>query len=368
MKLIDRYLLRSLIVPFAFCFLAFVMIYTVFDLFDNLGDFIDAKTPLIRVAQYYGILMPSVLVRIVPISLLCAVLYSLYSLTKNNELTAMRASGISLLRLMVPVVSVGFVCSLGVALINESVGPLAAFWCEKFVAQQRKFDKGVNVYVANNLALSRASQQRMWFVREFDIREYDMTGIQIIQRRPDGKSEEYKLLAETGEWIDGRWWFRQVQIQHYDEGGNPKGPPRFEISRAMTDITETPRDFLNEIKDPGQEPDMFSARELATYIRSHPEREPKALIRIEADLHSRLAMPWACLIVTLIGVPFGNQTGRKGALLGIGAVLGLFLAYYVFTLTGLWLAKQGFVPPWVGGWLPIVIFLPLGITMLIRMR
>jgi len=200
------------------------------------------------------------------------------------------------------------------------------------------------------------------------MRSFEMNGIQVIQRRPDGRSEEYKLLAKTGRWIDGRWWFSEIQTQNYDEWGNPKGPPRFELSRPMNNLTESPRDFLNEIKDPGLEPELFSARELYAYVSANPEREPRTLARITADLHSRLAMPWACLIVTLLGVPFGNQTGRKGALVGIGLVLLMFLGYYGLTLIGLWMAKESIVPAWLGGWLPNMTFLGISLVMVFRMR
>ena len=75
MKIIDRYLLRTFLVPFFYCLTAFMMIYVIFDLFDNLNDFVEGKTPLLLVVKYYLILFPSVMIRIVPISLLLAVLY-----------------------------------------------------------------------------------------------------------------------------------------------------------------------------------------------------------------------------------------------------------------------------------------------------
>ena len=79
MKLIDKYLLRTLLAPLAYCLLAFVMIFIIYDLFDNLPDFIEGHTPLPLVGKYYLILLPSVTERIVPVSLLLAVLYALIS-------------------------------------------------------------------------------------------------------------------------------------------------------------------------------------------------------------------------------------------------------------------------------------------------
>jgi lipopolysaccharide export system permease protein len=108
MKLIDKYLLKTFLAPLAYCLVAFVMVYVIYDLCSTTwATSWRARPPSALVLQYYLILMPSVLTRIVPISLLLAALYALSSLTKNNEITAMRACGISITRLMVPFISGG---------------------------------------------------------------------------------------------------------------------------------------------------------------------------------------------------------------------------------------------------------------------
>ncbi len=108
MKLIDKYILRSLFVPTAYCLLTFCMLFVLFDLFDHLSDFIDAQTPFLQIVRYYFYILPAMLVFIVPISLLLGLLYGLWQLSKNNELTAMRASGVSLMRLTIPIMLAGW--------------------------------------------------------------------------------------------------------------------------------------------------------------------------------------------------------------------------------------------------------------------
>lgn len=362
MKIIDRYLLRTFLVPFFYCLTAFMMIFVIFDLFDNLNDFIDGKTPVMLVVKYYLILLPTVLIRIVPTSLLLAVLYSLSSLTKNNELTAMRASGISIIRLMVPFLAVGLVSTLVVGLIHENIGPRAAYWCYNFVREQKKNDPA-EVYIKQDLAIKHQGTRRIWLVGEFDIRDYRMKQIEVIQQRED-TSDAMKIRAKEAQWLDGRWWFKDLVEQTYDLDGNPMGPPRFALTEEMVDLTEQPSLFLNEFKDP----EFLSSLELVDYLKTHKHREPAALARIEADLHSRLAMPWTCFIVTLLGIPFGSQTGRKGAFLGVALSIGLFFSYYVLVNVGLGVAKKMVVPAVVGGWLPNIIFLIIGLVMVYRMR
>jgi lipopolysaccharide export system permease protein len=362
MKIIDRYLLRTFLVPFFYCLTAFMMMYVIFDLFDNLNDFVDGKTPLMLVVKYYLILFPSVMIRIVPISLLLAVLYSLSSLTKNNELTAMRASGVSIIRLMIPFLSVGLFFTLVVGVVHETIGPRAAYWCYNFVREQKKSDPAA-VYVKQDLAIKNQVTRRIWLVGEFDIRDYRMKQIEVIQQRED-TSDAKKIRAKDAQWLDGRWWFRDLVEQVYDQDGNPMGPPRFALTEEMEELTEEPSLFLNEFKDP----EFLSSLELMDYLKTHKHRERPALARIEADLHSRLAMPWTCFIVTLLGIPFGSQTGRKGAFLGVALSIGLFFGYYVLVNVGLGVAKSMLVPAVVGGWLPNIIFLAIGLVMVYRMR
>lgn len=362
MKLIDKYLLRTFLVPFAYCLAAFVMIYVIYDLFDNLSDFVEGKTPIALVVRYYLVLMPSVLTRIVPISLLLAVLYSLSSLTKSNEITALRASGVSIVRLMVPFVAVGFMASLLVAAVHETIGPGAAYWCYNFVKEQKREDPD-SVYRKTQLAIKYQAARRIWLIQEFDIRTFAMKGVEVTQQRED-LSDEWKVKAQEARWLDGRWWFTDLSEQRYDADSNPMGPARFALTREMSELTETPAFFLNEIKDPA----FLSSVELIDYLHTHRQRDAAALARVRVDLHFRLAEPWTCLVVTLLGIPFGAQTGRRGAFIGVGLSIALFFAYYVLIHTGLSLGKNMLVPAWVAGWLPNILFLGIGSVLLHRMR
>jgi len=361
MKLIDKYLLKTFVVPLAYCFATFSLVFIIFDLFSTLDDFLDAKTPIPLVIKYYLTLLPSMVVYVLPISLLLGVLYSLSSLTKNNELTAMRACGISLNRLMVPFFAVGLLASLSVVVINETIGPEAAYWCKKFVNQQSKSDPDT-AHVAE-LAFRRDSANRFWFIGRFDTRDFSMKDIVINQMREDN-TEEYKLQASTGRWLNGYWLFTDISIQNYDREGNPRGAPKFHSSMDMTQLNEKPVDFLSQVKPP----EFMSSRELIRYLRLNDQLQKEAVTRKTVDLHHRLALPWMCLIVTLLGIPFGNQTGRKGALLGFVLSIGMFFGYYAMMNIGLYIGKEGYLPAWLAAWFPNLLFLTTGIILIYRMR
>lgn len=362
MKLIDRYLLGTFLVPFIYILLAFCLLYVVFDLFDNLSDFIEGDTPPLLVFKYYIVLLPSVLVRIVPISLFLAVLYSLSSLTKNNELTAMRACGISITRLMAPYIAVGLIASLAVAAVHETIGPKAAYWCRNFVREQKRNDPNL-VYVKRQLALKYQNARRTWMIGEFDTRTLVMRDIEITQQRED-LSDEWRARAKEARWLDGRWWLRDLQEQDYDLDSNPLGPVRFHLTREMPQLKESPEFFLNETK----EPEFLTSRELLNYLKVNSRRDPAALARIRADMHFKIAEPWTCLIVTLLGIPFGAQTGRKGAMLGVSLSIGLMFSYFVLVNVALSMAKNMVIPAFIGPWIPNLLFLIIAVVLIRRMR
>ena len=118
MKLIDKYIFGQFMVPFIYALFTFSLLFVIADLFDHLSDFIDARTPLLEVFRYYLFVMPSLLVYIVPISLLLGLLYSLWQLSRHSELTALRASGISFYRITVPILLVGIVASIFISILQ----------------------------------------------------------------------------------------------------------------------------------------------------------------------------------------------------------------------------------------------------------
>jgi len=363
MKLIDKYLLRTMLVPFGYCVGSFVLIYIVYDLFDNLSDFVHAGTPFFQVIRFYTFLLPSVFILIVPISILLAVLYGLSQLTKNNELTAMRASGMSLYRLLVPILSIGIVAAIGTAVIHETLGPWSAYWCNQFVRSQ-KHQGEVDIHMVTDHPHRSVAHRRNWFIGEFNTLTYAMKHVEVVQERKDGSSDT-RYRAASAKWLDGKWWFQDLEITKFDEHSHPMGPARTEGLREMVELEEPPKDFLNEIR---YSPDFLSCRELWRFVKTHPDLSSKVRARYMVDLNYRLAMPWTCVVVTLLGIPFGAQTGRKGAFAGVLLSIGMFFGLYTMINVCLALGKQEELSPFLAGWAPNLTFLILGIILLYRMR
>ena len=297
MRILDRYLFTTLLSPLIYCLVAFGMIFIIHDLFDNLEDFIKADTPILEVVNYYLLLQPAVMVYIAPISLMLAVLYSLSQLTKNHEITAMRACGISLFRIVIPFVIVGFMMSVFTSIIHETVGPWAAWKTEQFISGEKHKDSK-DVHVTRNFPYKNEESNRDWLFGAFNKQTFDIKEVRVTQQRPD-QSDEYKILAESGAWLDGRWWFRDLSIQYYDLQGNPMGPPRYERTREMQDFIEKPKHFLNEIK----EPHLLSSLDLRKYINTHKQFSERDLVEVPGGFLSPSRPP--------LDLPRGDADGNS---------------------------------------------------------
>src|SRR5215510_524692 len=123
MRILDRYLLREFVVYLVLGLLGFIVIFAVVDLIEKMDVFLDHKAPWFLVAQYFFNLAPDVVVKMLPVALLLATFLALGQLNKFGELTAMRAGGLSLLRILAPVYVVASTCVLLSLLLGEYVVP-----------------------------------------------------------------------------------------------------------------------------------------------------------------------------------------------------------------------------------------------------
>lgn len=138
MRLLDRYLLRELLVPLAYCLGGFLILWVAFDLFGELSDFHKLRLKPGDIAEFYLVKTPEFLINVVPIAFLLALLYTLTNHARHHELTAIRAAGISVLRLSMPYVFVGFLLSVGLFALNELWVPQSRDLSEQILAHRQQ--------------------------------------------------------------------------------------------------------------------------------------------------------------------------------------------------------------------------------------
>ncbi len=361
MRILNRYLFHNLLKPMLYLIVAFSLLFIIGDLMDNADDFFEAGTSLLDMAYYYTLRLPSMVIMIVPVCLLLSVLYSLSKLTRHSEITAMRASGISIYRIVRPYMLMGIICLVVTAVVNEYTGPKFAYRADQFVETQKHAEDEV---YSERIAFNNPAANHIWYIKQFDTRSYTMQGIELIQRRADG-TDRTKYNVSKARWMDGRWWFEDGTMQEYDEFGNLAGTAEAFQTLEMRKLPEVPEDFMGEIKDPAYQ----SSMELWNYIQTHQSMlSRETLVKYEVDFHHRLSMPVVCIIITMIGIPVGAHTGRKGAFSGIMLALAMFFGFYAMQFTMEYLAKQMILLPWVGPWGAVIAFFAIGGIMTHHMR
>lgn len=361
MKILHRYLFINLLQPLIYLLLAFTLLFVVADLMDNASEWISKSVPLPVILRYYSLLLPSLVIFIVPICLLLSTLYSLSILTRHSEIVAMRASGISIYRIIRPYLALGFICFLFTAFVNEFWGPQKAYQADQLNESHVHPEK--SDILADSIFFENLGRLTSWHIEQYDAENNIMNGIVFRRYRPDGSDLE-KITAEKGYWLDGQWWLENATFEKYDEN-NIRLPDTFEPEGPwQLDVAETPQELINEMKPP----EYRSSFELRHYIKTHKYLRKKDLNAFRVDFHHRLSLPFVCLIATIIGIPVGAHTGRKGALAGILLAIGMFFGFYTLQYTMEYLAKQMHILPWIGGWSATITFSIIGGTMIHRMR
>ena len=358
MRILDRYLLREFAWPLLYCFDAFAMLMIVIDLFGSLNEFIDFHARLGTVAHYYLIIFPEMFVLIMPMSLLLALLFCLSNLGRHNELTAMRASGISLARLALPLLGVGLAATLVVFAVNELFVPRARERADALMATLKgKAERDV----LENFFFANATEHRDWYARRFNTRLFEMENPEVHDRKPNG-APDCDIYAERARWIEGQWHFFTADV--YDHRQDPPIVTRVAETNFPA-IRDTPKRLAVE----GKSPDQLTSAELRRYIRAqHRAGHTAGLAKYEVTYHYRYAFPLTCLIVVLMGIPLGMQVGRSGPLLGVGTALVLVIAFYFLNNITLALGAGGRIPAVAAAWLTNAIFTIVGLVLLARAR
>jgi lipopolysaccharide export system permease protein len=350
-RILDKYLLREFALPLVYCLDAFLMLWVVQDLLSKLSDFMQYHARAGQLLQYYLIVLPQPIVLVIPTSLLLAVLFCLSNLGKHNELIAFRASGISVLRLSIPLLAVGVLASLLVFGVNEGFVHKSQERADAFLNQLR--GKG-RQFVVENFFFSNSAQHRDWYARRFNTQAGTMEGlVQVNERRPDGT--EFRIDAESARWIDGGWRFYTARVN--------SGPPVTETN--FPSIKESP----NRLALEGKRPDDLSMSELRRSI-SALKRSGFAgrAVPYQVSLQYRFAFPVTSFMVIWLGVPLGMRVSRRGSMLSVGVALLLVVAFYFMTSITRALGNGGYIPPALSAWLANGIFAVVGAVLFFRVR
>jgi lipopolysaccharide export system permease protein len=216
--------------------------------------------------------------------------------------------------------------------------------------------------------------QRHWFIEEFNHATREMVRPHVVWRLRDGSRKE--IVAERGAWVDGVWVFTNLFLLSYSAGASDLPTEQRRVERlAMPEFSETPEQIKSEFKFNKLSGAsirtvrkvQLSIAEILEYQRLHPEDQSKSAL-LNTKLHEHFALPWTCVVVVLIALPFGAAPGRRNVFVGVASSIVSCFAYFVVQQLSLALGAGGRVPPWVAAWAPNALFALAGLVLCWRIR
>jgi lipopolysaccharide export system permease protein len=352
---LDRYLLREFTTYLGLGLTGFLTIFIVVDLFEKIDVFLDHRAPIGLVLRFYLYRSPEVIVQVLPVALLLATFLSLGQLNKFGELTAMRAAGLSLARILLPVFGMAFVAASGALALSELVVPRANRERDRIYDEQIQRLRPAAVAERADITYlgggGRIFYMRLYLVNERRMHEVSVQEFQqgVLRRRID---------AAEATWDGKHWVFSSGFLRTFASDGE-----KVEAFKRLVvnGIRELPADFAKE----SRQPDEMNYPELRAYVeklRASGSRVSNYLV----DLHLKLAFPLINVIVVMIGAPVATRLRLQSAALGFGLAVTISFVYYAFVRTGQALGHNGALPPYLAAWLGDLVFGAVGMVMMFQ--
>jgi LPS export ABC transporter permease LptG len=353
-KILDRYIIKEVMsfVALAASLLTIMLIVrTLFELTDML---IIEKVAWLYVVKLLVYHLPALLVLTFPMSLLASSELAIGRLSTDGEITAMRAAGISLRRIVIPFVIAALVISILSFLINDYIVPEANRAHQNIILENVL--KISPSYIRQNVFF-RDAENRYFSVNLFDEKNMIMQDIIVYELSREKSSR--MIIAKKGEWVTDTWKLENGIIYNYDE----EGKITYEMTFAIMDIMV--KEDLQKFFKNQRTPQEMSSKELNEQINILKQAGADTK-NFEVDLHMKYSIPFSGLIFVLLGVPLGLRVKKGGKATGIIISIVLVFIYYIFVSTARSFGNGGVLDSVLAAWLPNIIFAILGIIIIFR--
>lgn len=356
MKCLKRYTYKELLGPVLFSVIAFTLIIVAADLLFMLARLlVDGSVSLGTVLRLFVLGLPRVVALALPMSTLLGILLCYSTLSASSEIVAMRAAGLSLVRIMTPALVVALVMSGLAFAFNEKVVPRAN---RKFEEIMWEIGKRSNPYVQRNLVLREFEKgvlSRLVFADTYDATR------ELFQRVTVQEFEGGKLTriteAARAKWDNAAWVFEDG-ISYNVVDGDRMVSVRFVRQEGRIDYTP------KEVARGALRPDEMSTWELGEHIR-RLKQQGAAATKLLVEYYLKFAIPFASLVFGIVAAPLGITTHRTSTSRGFGMSILIIFVYYVIMSLSCALAERGSISPMLGAWFSNILFSAIGGWMMV---
>jgi LPS export ABC transporter permease LptG len=377
-SLLDRYVMAGYIGHFSLILIGFITIFLLGDFMDLFDDIQQHRVPGRVVLEYYAFHLPQIVSWVVPVAFLVSALVTYGLLARRNEVTAMKAGGISVYRLVIPVFLAGALGSGLLGLMQEMVLPAA----NRIKARPYNIIKGRPPQVLGrddrrwflgsdgrfynyDYLVDRRGGSEPGMIDRSTSREFSLNGLSVYDVDSESWTLRERLFVSRAVWKPRDWGYeleRGVRVTI----GSQATSNTFEGMQVGAYGSREPG---GEIEPPNyfrrEEPpsDMLGFLELQQHIRGISARGFDTT-GLEVQLHRKVSFPMVALVMTLIGVPFSFSVARRGALYGIGIAIVVAIVYWACLGAFEAFGNNAWLPPLLAAWAPNLLFAGAGLYLM----
>lgn len=360
MTILDRYIIRQFLTTALFSLVAVLIVFIVIDGMEKLDDFIDKQAGTETILLYYFYFIPEIIKLVMPVAMLLASLFVTARLSTQNELTAMKSSGVSLYRTMVPYVAVALVVSLAsiyftgwiVPLANQKKFTIERVYLHKYVVNA----SGSNIYIQD-------SRTRILSIGYFDDNRNVASRISIQDFSPSDPT----VMIERVDAINMQWdstaggWVLNTGTRRWFDGARERMEQFVAQSPGLLHFNPA------DLRKKQEKPDEMDYYTLQQFIKNQ-EEAGQDVARWLVDFYSKVSFPFASVIVVLFGVPFASQKRRGGVGVQLGISLLICFIYLIFMKVSQVFGYNGDINPLLTAWSANLLFLAGAGVVILRVQ
>ncbi|MBC8234863.1 LptF/LptG family permease [bacterium] len=371
MKILTRYVLKEFIAPFFLSLFCFTFILLLNDIFKWTKTFVQKGVNVWYLVELLIYALPSTLVVTIPMATLVGLLLLFGRLSAENEITAMKASGVGIHQLLPSILLVSMGLSIFNFLFMDYALPRGnvAYW--RLITDIRV--RHPALILTPGIADDLDQDGRKWMFESKDEKTGRLQNVKIWDEYRDGKPRLIEAKEGELEFSDS---FSKLKLYNgftYEEA-TKENPQRYQVinfkeMQVNLDLSEQ----LQRGEYNSQNPLNMSLAELSKYMKETRKQysEEKEylkyrLLRAEVEYQKKFAIPFACFAFSLIGVPLGIVVRRSGKMVGAGIGLGVIIVYYVLLQIGQTTGFRGVLPAPLAIWMPNVLIGIAGVILIIR--
>jgi lipopolysaccharide export system permease protein len=356
MTIIDRYISREIIKIFFLILGAVAMIYLAVDFFEKVDKFMAANVPLTRLVSFFLLKLPLMISQIAPVCILLTVLITFGLMNRNNEITALKSSGISIYILLRPVLVIGVVATIGLFLLSEVIVPVTISKANKIWRLEVK-KKPLLASRQKNIWIK--GKRSIYYISYYNPQNDSISGISLNYFGADFQLIK-RIEAKQGIYENGQWKCTELMEQVLGHNGADYQVTFYD--QRVIDLDFSPQDLKRVVK----KSEEMNIAELFEYIQDVEAEGYDATI-YRVDFHVKFAVPFVCIIMCIIATSIAvKRNVQEGISISIAYGIGIIFLYVVAFSFCISLGYGGVLPPVIAAWIASLIFLCLGLINLIN--